>query len=47
VNGQAEIAGIPDGLLEQFSKRAEEIGVEMDDKLTDFHTREGRDPTDF
>ncbi len=47
VNGQAEIAGLPDGLLEQFSKRADQIGVEMGDKLTEFHTREGRDPTRF
>ena len=47
VNGQAEIAGLGDGLLEQFSKRAGEIGVEMGDKLADFHTREGRDPTSF
>ncbi len=47
VNGQAEIAGIADGLLQQFSKRAEEIGVEMGDKLADFHTREGRDPSTF
>ena len=47
VNGQAEIAGLPDGLLEKFSKRAGEIGVEMGDKLADFHHREGRDPTSF
>ena len=47
VNGQAEIAGVPSELLDQFSKRAREIGSEMNDKLADFHTREGRDPTDF
>ncbi len=47
VNGQAEIAGLGDGLLEQFSKRAGEIGVEMGDKLAEFHTREGREPTTF
>ncbi len=47
VNGQAEIAGLGDGLLDQFSKRAEEIGVEMGDKLADFHNREGRDPSTF
>ncbi len=41
VNGQAEIAGLDDGLLEQFSKRADQIGVEMGDKLADFRTREG------
>ena len=47
VNGQAEIAGLPDGLLEKFSKRAGQIGVEMGDKLADFHHREGRDPSTF
>jgi conjugative relaxase-like TrwC/TraI family protein len=47
VNGQAEIAGVPKALLEQFSKRAHEIGFEMNDKLADFHTREGRDPSAF
>ncbi|MGB0112691.1 MAG: MobF family relaxase [Ilumatobacteraceae bacterium] len=47
VNGQAEIAGLPDGLLERFSKRADQIGVEMGDKLADFHTREGREPSRF
>ena len=47
VNGQAEIAGVPSELLDQFSKRAREIGVEMNDKLADFHDREGRDPSAF
>ncbi|MEJ7800397.1 MAG: MobF family relaxase, partial [Ilumatobacter sp.] len=47
VNGQAEIAGVPSVLLEQFSKRAREIGVEMNTKLADFHDREGRDPSAF
>ena len=47
MNGQAEIAGLPDGLLDQFSKRADQIGVEMGDKLAEFHTREGREPTTF
>jgi conjugative relaxase-like TrwC/TraI family protein len=47
VNGQAEITGVPSELLDQFSKRAREIGLEMNDKLADFHDREGRDPTDF
>ncbi len=45
--GQAEIAGVPEGLLERFSKRTAEIDVAMRDKLTDFYTREGRDPTRF
>jgi conjugative relaxase-like TrwC/TraI family protein len=47
VNGQAEISGLPDGILEQFSKRSDQIGVEMGDKLAEFHTREGREPTTF
>ncbi len=47
VNGQAEIAGVPTELLDQFSKRAREIEAEMGDKLADFAQREGRDPTDF
>ena len=47
VHGQAEIAGVPTELLDQFSKRAREIGVEMSDKLADFHDREGRDPSTF
>jgi conjugative relaxase-like TrwC/TraI family protein len=47
VNGQAEISGLDDGLLEQFSKRADQIGVEMSDKLAEFHTRKGREPTTF
>jgi len=47
VNGQAEIAGLPSELLDQFSKRAREIGSEMNDKLADFHNREGRDPSAF
>jgi conjugative relaxase-like TrwC/TraI family protein len=47
VNGQAEIAGVPTEVLEQFSKRAREIDAEMGDKLADFAQREGRDPTDF
>ncbi len=47
VNGQAEIAGMPPESLDQFSKRAREIGYEMQDKLADFRSREGRDPTHF
>jgi len=47
VSGQAEIAGVPGELLDQFSKRAREIGNEMNDKLADFHKREGRDPSAF
>ena len=47
VNGQAEIAGVPTELLDQFSKRAREIDTEMGDKLADFLDREGRDPSGF
>ena len=47
VNGQAEIAGVPTELLDQFSKRAREIDTEMGDKLADFLHREGRDPSGF
>lgn len=44
-NGQAEIAGMPAQLLEQFSKRTVEVEHALDDKLDDFRQREGRDPT--
>ena len=47
VNGQAEVAGVSSELLDQLSKRAREIGSEMNDKLADFHNREGRDPSAF
>ena len=43
--GQAEIAGMPDGLLERFSKRAEQVERAFQVKLAEFWTREGRDPT--
>lgn len=45
VNGQAEIAGIPDGLLDRFSKRTAQVEQAFQGKLAEFHTREGRDPT--
>jgi len=45
VNGQAEIAGIPDGLSERFSKRTAQVEQAFQVKLAEFHTREGRDPT--
>jgi conjugative relaxase-like TrwC/TraI family protein len=45
VNGQAEIAGVPDGLLERFSKRTAQVERAFQAKLVEFHTREGRDPT--
>jgi TrwC relaxase len=45
VNGQAEIAGIPDELLAVFSKRTADIDTALADKLDDFRQREGRDPS--
>jgi len=43
--GQAEIAGVPEQLLEVFSKRTAQVDVAMAAKLAQFHAREGRDPT--
>ena len=45
VNGQAEIAGIPDELLAVFSKRTADIDTALADKLDDFRQREGREPS--
>jgi conjugative relaxase-like TrwC/TraI family protein len=45
VNGQAEIAGVPAELLAVFSKRSAEIDTVMADKVAEFYTREGCDPT--
>jgi conjugative relaxase-like TrwC/TraI family protein len=45
VKGQAEIAGMPEGLLEEFSKRTVQVERAYQRLLADFHTREGRDPT--
>ena len=36
VNGQAEIAGVPDELLAVFSKRTVDIDQALADKLADF-----------
>jgi conjugative relaxase-like TrwC/TraI family protein len=47
VNGQAEIAGVPTDLLEQFSKRAAQVRGELQVKVADFRQREGRHPTKF
>ena len=45
VKGQAEIAGVPDELLEAFSKRAAQVEA-LHEVLTEaFLEREGRDPT--
>jgi conjugative relaxase-like TrwC/TraI family protein len=43
VNGQAEIAGVPNDLLAVFSKRSVDIDEALADKLDDFRQREGRD----
>src|SRR5215216_1385410 len=45
VNGQAEIAGVPDHLLGVFSKRTADIDEALADKLDDFRQREGREPS--
>ena len=45
VNGQAEIAGIPDELLGVFSKRSVDIDAALSDKLDDFRQRQGREPS--
>ena len=45
VKGQAEIAGIPDDLLEVFSKRAAQVEALRDVLTEAFLEREGRDPT--
>ncbi len=43
--GQAEIAGIPQELLELFSKRSAQVDTAFQAKLAEFWAREGRDPT--
>lgn len=45
VNGQAEIDGVPDELLELFSKRTVEVDQAVTVKVAEFYQREGRDPT--
>lgn len=47
VNGQAEIAGVPPELLEQFSKRTAQVKDELRAKVATFVQREGRYPTRF
>ncbi|MEL6893630.1 MAG: MobF family relaxase, partial [Actinomycetota bacterium] len=46
-NGQAEIAGFPTELLGLFSKRAEEIDIELRERLDVFRAREGRDASRY
>ena len=43
--GQAEIAGMPAELLAALSKRTVQVEAALADKLDEFRTREGRDPT--
>ena len=45
VKGQAEIAGVPAELLEQFSKRTVQVDAAFQAALAEFWTREGRDPS--
>ncbi len=45
VNGQAEIAGVPDELFALFSKRTVEVESAVAVKVAEFYQREGRDPT--
>jgi conjugative relaxase-like TrwC/TraI family protein len=45
VNGQAEVAGVPDQLLAAFSKRSVDIDAALHGKLNEFRDREGRDPS--
>ena len=47
LTGQSEIAGVPDELLDVFSKRSAAISVAMAAKLDDFRQREGREPSRF
>ena len=47
VNGQAEIAGVPDELVDVFSKRSAAISVAMVTKLDEFRRRAGREPSRF
>ena len=45
VNGQAEIAGVPDELMAVFSKRSGDIDVALAAKVEAFRRREGREPS--
>jgi conjugative relaxase-like TrwC/TraI family protein len=45
VNGQAEIAGIPNELLSAFSKRAADIDIALAAKVDDFRDRHGCEPS--
>ena len=45
VSGQAEIAGVPDELLRLLSKRTVQVDAALVDKVAEFRSREGRDPS--
>ena len=45
VNGQAEIAGVPNELIAVFSKRSGDIDVALADKVDEFRQRQGREPS--
>ena len=45
VNGQAEIVGMPEELLAQFSKRTLQVDAALTASVEKFRAREGRDPT--
>jgi conjugative relaxase-like TrwC/TraI family protein len=47
VNGQAEIAGVPDELRAVFSKRGQQVDDALKIKVEAFRLREGRSPTRF
>ncbi len=46
-NGLAEISGAPAELIAQFSKRAADIDIEMDERVGAFIDEIGREPTRF
>jgi conjugative relaxase-like TrwC/TraI family protein len=45
VHGQAELAGMPRGLVEVFSKRTAQVDDALAVKVAGFQERQGRDPT--
>lgn len=45
VDGQAEIAGVPDELLDLFSKRTRQVDKLLELRVEAFREREGRDPS--
>ena len=45
VNGQAEMVGMPDVLLDVFSKRTHQVDHSLTTKIEEFRGRQGRDPT--